>query len=299
MANAKGIITEYGYIPEVTFGTTPASPALIELPVNTANFGKEISDIVSQEIKANRQTTDQRQGTYHVMASFEAEMAATDYDPFFESAFMSAIATNVLKIGSTFKHFSIEERMQDIAKYRLYKGLTVNKFTLSANPNEIVKLNFEMLGKEMVTSGTSADASLTAASSNLKMTALTGTISEGGSSIAIVTGFNLELNNGLAPTHVIGSKLTPELEYGWASVSGSLSAYFPDEALFTKFANDTSTTLELAITDGTSTYTFLVPKVKYSSHDLALSNEQSRIQELKFIGLYDATEATALKLTKS
>jgi hypothetical protein len=164
----------------------------------------------------------------------------------------------------------------------------------------IMKMNGGM-PKDLAIEQTPLDASIGAASGNEPFDTFTGTIDEGGSSIASVTSFNLSIDNGLNPTYVIGAATSPQMEYGLANVSGTITAYFTNETLIEKFINETESELELALTDGLSgnTYTFSLPRVKYTGATVPVANAQSRILTLPFVALLDTVTGTNLTIAKS
>jgi hypothetical protein len=116
-----------------------------------------------------------------------------------------------------------------------------------------------------------------------------------------VTSIDFSLTNSFAPTFVIGSDSAQSLEYGRAVVEGTMTVYYEDETLINKFLNETESAIEVSVNDptGNSAYTFLFPRVKYNGASVPVQNPQSRLITLPFVSLYDATEATNLKLTRS
>ena len=225
-----------------------------------------------------------------------------DFDDFLEAAFFGDFTTaGVLKAGTTVRSFSIEDRALDIAQYRIFTGCMVNTFSLSVAPNAIATATFGIVGKNMAISGTSVDPATTAASGNAPFDSFTGTITEGGSAIAIVTSLDMTLENNLNPTFIIGSALTPQMEYGQCRVTGTMQVYFQDAALINRFINETASSLSFALTDGTTngTYTFNIPSIKYTGADVPVAGTQSRLISMPFTGTYNAGQATTIKITKS
>jgi hypothetical protein len=204
-----------------------------------------------------------------------------------------------LKLGTTAKYFTIEDRFEDITKYFRYTGVTCNTLDLSVRPNEMVNASFGVIGVNKTIATSPLDASITDASGNTPFDSFTGTISEGGSPIASITAINLKIDNGMRNTFAIGSQTPQGIEFGRANVTGEITAYFENTDLINKFINETESSLEFALTDGTSTYTFNLPRVKYMGGDVPLATEQSRILTLPFQALRDDTEEVALILTKS
>lgn len=140
----------------------------------------------------------------------------------------------------------------------------------------------------------------TVVSSADPMNSFGGALSEGGSAIAIVTGLDLEVSQGIDPAKTIGSNLPQELNESEATVKGTLRAYVENLTLFNKFLNESYSTLQVAITGGGVTYTWLLPRIKYTGAKINKpADGKSIIQELPFEALYDTTEGTSLKITKS
>jgi Phage tail tube protein len=306
MAFSQGSRAGLSYVVESTFGTTPGSPSLIQLPYTTQSLNLTKERVTGTDIQPDRMLRVDRHGNRSAAGDIVADLRKADYDPFLESAFFNTFSTNVLKVGTTPKFFSIEDAATDITQFRLFTGMSVSSLAVSIRPNQMVTGTFSMIGKNMTISGTSVDATKTAPSGNAPFDAYSGALEIGDtggalSAAAIVTGIDFTINNALAPTFVVGSSTTPQLEYGMATVEGTITAYFEDAALINRFLNETETALEVSVDDptGSSDYTFLFPRVKINGADVPVDNPTSRIITLPFVALYDTTEATNIKLTRS
>jgi hypothetical protein len=306
MPFSQGSRAGLSYVPEVTFGTTPATPSLVQLPYTTHTLNLTKERVTGNDIQPDRMPRTDRHGNRTAAGDIVADLRKGDYDLFLESAFFNAFATNVLKVGTTPKFFSIEDAATDISQFRLFTGMSVSSLAVSIRPNQMVTGTFSMVGKNMAISGTSVDPAKTVSSGNAPFDAYSGALSIGnaGSTLtaaAIVTGIDFTINNALAPTFVVGSSTTPQLEYGMATVEGTITAYFEDAALITRFLDETQTALQVIVDDptGLSDYTWLFPRVKINGADVPVDNPTSRIITMPFVALYDATEGTNLKLTRS
>ena len=128
----------------------------------------------------------------------------------------------------------------------------------------------------------------------------TGVIKEGGDAIATVTGLDFVLANGLDPAHVLMNAETTQFINGRSDVTGTVTAYLSDVTLYNKFVNETSTTLELEIEDPVGNkLNFKFPNVKYLTGDVPVADEGPVMLTLQFQALYDATELTNLKITRT
>jgi len=303
MAFSQGSRSSLSFIAESVFGTTPNTPTFAYLPINSHSLDLTKDRVEGNEIQADRMPRVDRHGNVQAGGSIEVDLRKGDYDELFESAFFSAYATNVLKIGTTPKYFTMEDAAQDIDQFRIFNGLAASSMNVSIAPNQMVTATFDMVGKSMTqaqaTGSTGGDP--TASSVNAPFDSYSGTIKDGGSAIAIVTSIDFSVTNSLAPTFVVGSDSAQSLEYGRAVVEGTMTVYYEDETLINKFLNETESSIEVSVDDptGTNAYTFLFPRVKYNGAAVPLQNPQSRLITLPFVSLYDATAGTNLQLTRS
>lgn len=300
MAFAQGSRSSLSYIVESTFGTTPAGN-FTNLPFSTHSLNLSKDRVAGNDIQSDRMPRVDRHGNRQVGGDIAVDMRDADYDDWLEAAMLNTWSTNVLKVGTTPKFFSIEDYAADIDQARLFTGCTVNTMGVSLAPNQMVTTTFGVVGKDMTIGAT--EKTQDAASGAAPFDAYSGDLSIGdvgaGSASAIVTGLDFTLTNGYAPTFVIGDDSAPSLEFGRAEVEGTLSAYFEDAALVNRFLNETETEIEVSVGDGTNTMTFLFPRVKVNSADVGVDGPTSRVVSMSFVGLYDTTEATNLKITRS
>ena len=303
MAFAQGSRSSLAYIAETAFGTTPASPTFAKLPFNTHSIDLTKDRVEGNEIQSDRMTRVDRHGNKQAGGSVEVDLRKADFDEFIESAFFSSFSTDVIKVGTTPKYFTIEDAAEDISQFRKFTGMAVSGMSVSIAPNQMVSTTFDMVGKDMTQAATTASTggTPTAASSNQPFDSYSGTISDGGSSISIVTSIDFSIQNSLAPTFVVGSDAAQSLEYGRAVVEGTMTVYYEDATLINKFLNETESTIEVSVDDPTAanSYTFLFPRVKYNGASVPVQNPQSRLITMPFVGLYDATEGTNIKLTRT
>lgn len=301
MAFAQGSRSSLSYITETTFGTTPAGN-FQNLPFSTHSLNLTKDRVAGNDIQADRMPRVDRHGNRQVGGDIVVDLRDGDYDAFLEAAMLNAWDTNVLKVGATPKFFSIEDYASDIDQARLFTGCTVSSLAVSLAPNQMVTTTFSIVGKDMTISSTQKTQDV--ASGAAPFDAYSGDLSignvGGATPVAIVTGLDFTLNNSYAPTFVIGDDSAPSLEYGRAEVEGTLTAYFEDASLLNRFLNETETEIEVSVNDptGANAYTFLFPRVKINSADVGVDGPTSRIINLSFVALYDATEGTNLKITR-
>jgi len=250
-------------------------------------------------MRSDRAIADVKYGNKKPSLTVPFEFSAESYDDLLESALFEAWETNVLKQGVKLQSFTIEEGHTDIGQYQVLTGAVVNSLSLSVRVNSIVTGSFALIGKNASAfSETSIDSTPDPASTKTPFDSYTGSLKEGVNTIAVVTGIDLTLNNNIEQLFALYNDAPYDIAPGRAQVSGNVSLYFEDASLINKYIKDTATSLEFTLQDGAgNSYTFLIPRVKFSGYDKAISENQIVIT-LPFQGLYDSTEKTALKVTR-
>ena len=382
MPFSQGSRSGLSYVTESTFGVTPGSPALVQLPYNTHTLELSKERVSGNEIQPDRMLRVDRHGNRSAAGEIVVDLRKGDFDPFLESALMSAFANSAtiattaasgtgtvatltfaaqtvppfpvgsaitvagvtptgyngtftvtacttttvsyanattgvqtvagtiinraLKVGTTPKSFSIEDAASDISQFRLFTGMTVDQLAVSIKPNQMVSATFSMVGKDMTISGTSVDPTKDPSSVNQPFDSYSGVMAIGNaggalSSVATITGIDFTVSNGLAPTFVVGSASTPQLEYGMATVEGTITAYFEDATLMNRFLNETTSAFQVTVNDptGASNYTFHFPRVKINGASVPVDNPTSRIITLPFVALYDSLENTSIEIIRN
>ena len=299
MAFAQGSRSSLSYIVESTFGTTPAGN-FQNLPFTTHSLNMTKERVSGTDINADRMSRVDRHGNRQVAGDIVADLRDTDFDDLLESAMLNTWATNVLKVGTVPKYFSIEDYAADIDQARLFTGCSVNTLSVSLAPNAMVTGTFSLVGKDMTISAT--EKTQDAATGAAPFDSYSGDLEIGGSVAAIVTAMDFTVTNGFAPTFVVGDDSAPSLEVGDAVVEGTISAYFEDAALLNRFIDETETSLKVTVGDNESTpntMEFFFPRCKINSADVGVDGPTSRVISLTFVALRDETEATNLRITRT
>jgi len=163
-------------------------------------------------------------------------------------------------------------------------------------------ISFDFLGMSQEMSGTSVSASpYTAQAVRQPMTHCGGTINEGGTAIGIVTEIDFTISNNLSSQFVWGDCDPSDIIEGRVDVTGTMSVLFSDAALYNKFMDDTSTSIDFELDDGDgNTIKFDMPNVRYTGADMPIDEGSGpRIITLPFRAVYDASEESTLVITRS
>lgn len=299
---AQGSRSGLSYIKETEFGTTPVGD-FTPLPFTTHSLSLTKDRVQGQDIRPDRMPRVDRHGNKQSGGDIVVDLRDGAYDDWLESAMFNTWATNVLKVGTDVKSFSVEDAANDIDQYFLYSGMAVNTMGISIAPNQMITTTFGMVGKDGSisatgkTQGTYTDAEpFDAYSGNIQIGDNGGALTP----ITSVSSIDFTVNNSLAPIFVVGDDSTRCLEYGRAEVEGTAVFYFEDETVVNRFLNETETAFSVSVDDpsGSNAYTFSFPRVKINSANVPVDNPQSRLVTCEFVALYDSTEGTNLSITR-
>jgi hypothetical protein len=300
-----GTRVQTSYVPEVTRGTTPATPSMKRLRSITRNINLRKATLASQEVQPHGQVQDLRHGFNSVDGAFNTEWSLNSQDDLLEGIFGSAWATNRLNIGTTLKSYTFERRFEDLALYEVFRGVALNTGEFRLQPESIVGINFVPIGMSSPTpSGVSLGVPA-AAPTNQPFDSFTGAIYEGGITsgdvIGLVTSLVFTINRNRTLSPVIGSKFSPDIFEGTCVITGTMTAFFQTHALHNKFVNETNSVIAFDLKDldaPTTGYRGVMPRVKYTGSNKDPAGTGPVMQELPFQALYDPTEQTSMYLLR-
>lgn len=172
------------------------------------------------------------------------------------TAYTDAVEDATVKAGDTRKSFSILREFSDFSgggakPFLLYAGCEVASWNLTAAANGLAKSTFTMFGQSMVGPSTTAPAnsSVAPAFDNEPFDTFSGQMDIDGAESAIVTDYNITINNGHAPRYVIGKESSQDPSVTQSVIDGSITAYFEDASLYEKFVNEEALALKLTLSD--------------------------------------------------
>ena len=114
--------TRLASIAEVTYGTTPSSPTFLEQRFTSEGLNANIENVVSNEIRADRNVSDLVQVGSSAGGPVAFELSYGSFEDWLESLMFSTWSSNVLKNGNTQKSFTLEKTFEGGAtdQYRVH-----------------------------------------------------------------------------------------------------------------------------------------------------------------------------------
>lgn len=301
MTIATGSRHNLSYVVESAFGTTPSSPAFTPIRHTGTTLGLSKDAIESEELREDRQVAHFRHGNKSVTGDINFELSYGGLDALLEATLCGTWASDVLKAGTTRRSYTIERHHEDIGKYLRSTGCQFNTMSLSVAPNSMVTGSFGVLGSGYATSGTAiASSTYSAESTTAPFDSFTGSITEAGTAIAVITALELSIDNGMEALYVVGSTDTLLPSIGKSSVTGSVTAYFEDTTLIDKFIGETASAIQFTLTDAAGNdYIVDLPNIKYNSGNPEVSGPGAITVSLDFVALYNSGDASQIKVTRT
>lgn len=296
---------------ESSYGVTPTNPAWTPIRHKSTSLGLSKEGVVSEELRTDRMISDYRHGNYKIGGDIGVEFSYATFSAMLESALCGAwelqtpaTGTDRLKAGITRKFGSIMRVFGDLDAgntHHVFKGCEVNGFTLSVKPNAMVEATFNVIGQDLALAASAPSGSTyVAATTTSPFDSFTGTITEGGSAIAVVTELSLELKNGMESRYVVGDAQSLKPSIGRSALTGTLTAYFDNTTLFAKFVNETDSSLVFSLVDlDGNNMTFNLPLIKYTGGQPDVSGEGPVTISMPFQAVLSPTDGTNLIITRN
>jgi hypothetical protein len=310
MTIGVGANARVAYVPEVTWASTPATPAFKNLRVSGGGLDITKQTGRSNELKGDRNVRDEYLLGIDAGGSYPFEMSYGTLDEILEAAFFSAWATNVLKIGSVRKFFTFEEFLElgTTDSYARFPGSMIGAFRLAIAARAAVTGSFDVMS-ERVVPATTAIASSTYAAANTKDVMTTafgfGSLAFTGTGITAapkLRSINLELNNNLRVRPSLNrGAYTEEQGEGDADFTGEFEAYFENNELYNAII--AHEVVDVQFTIGTVTaekYTFDLPRARLlnGGRRIAGTNDDV-IYRIPFRALYSSSDASSAIITRA
>lgn len=309
MPNDTSAGYRFGYVAEVTPGTTPASP--LQIVRTVGGGGKMTAQSTESEETHLSETSDvirtaiEGGGTVPMEISYGGVL-----DEWLQAILGGTWTTNALQVGSTKRTFTFEDQwtvagVYQPFKYSLIEALGLN-FAVGSKPTGSMTYVSASPPTALATVSAGTGAA-TAAHTNPIMTPI-GSIQlaqEGGSGSLLaggpgVTAFSIEINRPTIKMPQLGSFALAGAEPDKMSVKGSLSLYFATKTLMDKYLADTTTSLALTVGGASALkYAFLMSKVKLVDGGVQpVGRGQAVIQQFQYQAIVDATNSS-LKVTRT
>ena len=206
-----------------------------------------------------------------------------------------------LVIGDTRTTFSILTHFEDAdsgaGEYHITRGVEISAFAFDVSVNAMVTGTLSTIGRTY-----SPDVPLPSGSTFLAPTktepfaSVDGRIIENDVTLAFTTSISMTMDNAASAQFEIGSNDTSFIERGRANSTLSLSTFFEDSTLLTKFINETETSVVVILEGTDGAMAFIYPRVIYTSGAPDVAGEGSITQSLDAQALAGTAQESSIQI---
>lgn len=211
------------------------------------------------------------------------------------------IVEATIENGTTRRYATFERYFADQGTYVFMTGLNASSLQLSIAPDSTVTGTLALIGKDIEPATASPKASSTypTATTTEPYDSFTGTIRDGGATIAVIQSIDFTCDNSLDRRFVVFDDTSLLPGTGRFMLSGTISAYFDSITLYNKFISETASNLQFELTDTAgNTYWFYMPNIKYNSGNPDVSDDGSVTLSMSFTGVKDSVIGKTLVIQR-
>ncbi|MEA3537588.1 MAG: phage tail tube protein [Pseudomonadota bacterium] len=304
MTTINPVDIQYSLIKETVPGTLPGAGNLLKIPVDSTGtlFNVDVDDLTSPVSRPQGDIDGARRTNYRNAGNFALHLQQdAAIELLMSSALRAAWTAGVIKGSNVDQPFSIEEKLA-AAQFKRYLGNYATMMELTCDFAGNALLRFDILGMTAQTATTASSLAYSEPGVAQKLTGLdVGTAEIAGYAGIIFKNAVLRVGQprevqgrfGSASAYGIGAS-------GPREVSLELTGYHEDLAPITALlggAGDTPLAATLTIGTAGNGFTFLLPKAVPSTPKQA-KEPSAIVNTIALRGIYDATEGTAIKITK-
>lgn len=286
-------------VAEAVRGSTPSNPALQSMRITGTTLGLAKDSLQSNEIRSDRQIADFRLGANQVGGDVNFELSYGTFDEWFKGVLCSpdwAGTPEEIKGGVDRHSFTLIRKFEDLSPsqkpYYIYRGCEFTQLQLTITANAMITGTLTVFGQSQeLASDLSALGTPTfpAATTTKTLDTFTGSLEEGGNSLAVVTEVTLTLQNTVAARFVVGSKNSIAPSIGRSNLTGNMTAFFEDSTLVEKFINEEESSLVLNLFDvDGNQQTYNIPRIIYTGGQPDVTGEGPITLSMPFQALLDA-----------
>lgn len=305
--------TAIRYVPETTFGTTPVAPTLKSIRYTGESLNFSIKNIVSNEIRSDRNTTDLVRVSSEASGDVQFEMSFLSFDELIEAAMCSEFSTPVsglssIKNGVDLKSFTLQKHFQDldIPVFQNFNGCRVGGMMLDFKTGQILTGSFSFMGlgatdsTSQISGATVEDSPGVAENVLNSVTDLIEIKENGVASTMVIRSMTMNLNNNLRAQDAIGSLPHVGVALGKTEITGSIEAYFSDRTAYNRFINGTAFSLSFKLEDADGDYyKFTFPAVKYETGQVVAGGlDQDLVFQGTWRAIYDPTSLCMVQIDR-
>lgn len=287
-------------IPEVTFATTPATPAMKEVFITRLRKNKSKGSMRSGQLRQHPFVSNLMPGMDTQEVEIGTELQPGNHDDFLQALLGGTWTANVLKAADSLKSMALES--QHAPLYDLFNGWVITRGEFAFNANDDTPIGVTYAGQAVISD---IDAAASVADSVVAGTEVDPFVWSDASveinDVSVpISAITFRIERTVDAFRVLNSRTPREYVPGDVVLTGSFSVPYEDNVQSTAFEAFSDAKIEILAEsyDGSKSFTFLIPKVKRTTMNKPVEGRGALVLDFDFEAYYDSVTQTILQITR-
>lgn len=287
-------------IPEVSFGVTPATPVMKEVPITRLRKGKAMGSMRSGQLRQHPFVSNLMPGMNTQDVEIGTELQPGNHDAFLEALLGGTWTANVLKAADSLKSSVLES--QHAPLYDLFNGWVITRGEFAFNANDDTPIAVTYAGMAIASD---YDAAATVATS---VTAATDVYPFVWADASVevndvatpISSITFRLERTVDAFRVLNSRTPREYVPGDVVLTGSFTVPYEDNVQSTALEAFEDAKIEILAEsyNASKSFTFLIPRTKRINMNKPVEGRGALVMDFDFEAYYDPTTQTILQITR-
>jgi hypothetical protein len=252
-----GSNTQIAYLVQAAAGAIDATPTWIVVPFESGEMTVQAEQMYDNSMTGDRNELAPRSGTVNGQMRLSGKFRPECFDGLLEAAAqgtwttIGATTEDALLVGSTQRRVAWEIYHSDTDEYVRMIDTEISNFSLSLNANGEVTFDMTAIGGTELDLGDDIGTAITGATyvetTEPFYDSFNGTISLAGETGIYFSSMSPTINNQSTPLFALGSRYPFAISHGKMMGDMSLTAYYTDETIKSKYQDETSLDLTVKI----------------------------------------------------
>ncbi len=291
----------------------PPTPAMQKVNWSSIDMGTEIDTSVSENANGTRRNVGVAITGFNITGGYDFEMT---FDNSTDDMIMAAMlwgtwednldGTFTLKDGAVYQPFFFERGHVDVSEYFQFMGMAANTWTMNISDGAPVTGNYQFvgLGSDVIQTPT-PDATYTDATENPVISSITNIpiiridgVEQTG---CIIKEFGVEVNNNVTPKTGVGTLGACATNPHRIEITGALTMYFEDSAMYQRLIAGTEFALEWQVIDNIGNeYLFTLPRVMLDADSIPVDGADADIMDdASYVALDDSVSGSVMTVVRT
>jgi hypothetical protein len=301
MSAKRGSKQKLLMIKESAFGTTPSTPTMLEIPINSFTPNVSVSTIRSEQIRTHPFVDRLMQGAQVVDHQATFEVQPDNHDLLLEVLQGAAWATDVTTATDALVGMTMEQRHTETTLFAVYTGTCIKQaqFNFPAAVDGKVTCQMDLMSKAADLDNTATIATaVTAAADTDPFVFHQATLTIGGSAVK-ATNLQLTVARQIDPLYVLGAMQPDEYIPGAFTLTGQVTIPLQDNTEGARLTAFTEGAIVASLTQSGAGLSFSIPKMNFGKMSRPVNNRGVILQTIDFEAKYDSGTTSVLQITRS